>query len=83
MATVVRKNKVKFATCTFQDHAQEWWTKHVKIVGVDAAYSHSWEKLRRMMSITFCIGSELRAKEQETLNFTMVGNEDDEYTIHY
>ena len=54
-----------------------------KIVGIDAAYSHSWEKLRRMMSITFCVRSELRAIEQETLNFSMVGNDVDEYTTHF
>ena len=70
-----KEYKVKFATCTFQDHARKWWTKHIKMVGVDAAYSHSWEKLRRMMGITFCVGSELWAREQETLNFIMVGND--------
>ena len=70
-----KEDKVKFATCTFQDHAQEWWTKHIKMVGVDDAYSYSWEKLRRMMGITFCVGSELRAREQETLNFIMVGKD--------
>ncbi|PWA35433.1 retrotransposon gag domain-containing protein [Artemisia annua] len=61
------EDKVKFATCTFRNHAQEWWTKYVQIVGVDAAYSHPWEKLKRMMSLTFCVRSELRAMEQETL----------------
>lgn len=78
-----KEDKVKFATCTFQDHAQEWWTKHVKIVGVDTAYSHSWEKLKRMMSITFCVRSELRSMEQETLDFTMVGDGVDKYTARF
>jgi hypothetical protein len=52
-----KEDKVKFATCTFQDLAQEWWTTHVKIVGVDDAYSRSWEELRKMMGIAFCVST--------------------------
>jgi hypothetical protein len=78
-----KEDKVKFATCTFQDHAQEWWTKHVQIVGVDAAYSHSCEKLKRMMSPTFCVRSELRAIEHGTLNLTMVGDDVVKYTSRF
>ncbi|PWA68178.1 zinc finger, CCHC-type, Retrotransposon gag domain protein [Artemisia annua] len=63
--------------------APEWWTKYVQIVGVDAAYSHSWEKLKRMMSLKFCVRSELRAMEQETLDFTMVGDDVDKYTTRF
>lgn len=78
-----KEDKVKFATCTFQDHAQEWWTKYVQIVGVDAAYSRSWEKLKRMMSLKFCARSELRAMEQEALDLTMVGDDVDKYTTRF
>jgi hypothetical protein len=77
------EDKVKFATCTFQEHAQKWWTKHVQVVGVDAAYSHSWEKLKRMMSLKFCVKSELQAIEQETLNLTMVGDDVVKYTASF
>ncbi|PWA46169.1 retrotransposon gag domain-containing protein [Artemisia annua] len=78
-----KEDKVKFATYTFRDHAQEWWTKHVQIVGVDTAYSHSWEKLKRMVASTFCVRSELRAMEQETLDFTMVGDDVVKYTTRF
>jgi hypothetical protein len=78
-----KEDKVKFATCTFQDLAQEWWTTHVKIVGVDDAYSRSWEELRKMMGIAFCVRSELRAIEQEALNLTMVGDDVVKYTAHF
>ena len=78
-----KEDKVKFATCTFQEHAQKWWTKYVQVVGVDAAYSHSWEKLKRMMSLKFCVKSELQAIEQETLNLTMVGDDVVKYTASF
>ncbi|PWA66532.1 zinc finger, CCHC-type, Retrotransposon gag domain protein [Artemisia annua] len=78
-----KEDKVKFATCTFRDHAQEWWTKYVQIVGVDAAYSHSWEKLKRMMSLKFYVKSELQAMGQETLDFTMVGDDVVKYTTRF
>ena len=78
-----KEDKVKFATCTFRDHAQEWWTKHVQIVGVDAAYSRSWEKLKWMMKIKFCERSKIRAMEQETLDFAMVGDDVDKYTTRF
>ncbi|PWA80692.1 retrotransposon gag domain-containing protein [Artemisia annua] len=78
-----KEDKVKFATCTFRDHAQEWWTKYIQIVGVDTAYSHSWEKLKMMMSLKFCVRSELRAMGQETLDFTMVGDDVVKYTTRF
>ena len=77
-----KEDKVKFATCTLWDHTKEWWTKHVQIVGVDAAYSISWEKLRRMMALEYCSRSELQAMEQEILDFTMVGD-DAKYTDRF
>jgi hypothetical protein len=77
------EDKVKFATCTFRDLAQEWWNQNVRIVGVDAAYSRSWEKLKRMMSLRFCVKSELREMEQEALNLTMVGDDVDKYTTRF
>ena len=67
--------KVKYATCTFQDEALTWWNLHVQTLGRDAAYSLSWDDLKSMLMEKYCPRSELQKLESEFWNLAMVGAE--------
>ncbi|GKA54824.1 reverse transcriptase domain-containing protein [Tanacetum coccineum] len=62
------ENQVKFATCTLLGAALTWWNSHVKTVGHDAAYGMSWKTLMKMMTVKYCLRSEIKKLEIEIWN---------------
>ena len=34
--------KVKYAACTFEDHAITWWNSHVQTMGLDKDNALTW-----------------------------------------
>lgn len=47
-------NKVKYATCTFQDEALTWWNVQVQTMGRTTAYSQTWDELKTLMLNEYC-----------------------------
>nr|GEU59490.1 hypothetical protein [Tanacetum cinerariifolium] len=44
------ENQMKFATCTMLDAALTWWNGHLRTLGHDAAYTMTWETLKKKMT---------------------------------
>jgi hypothetical protein len=75
--------KVKYATCSFQDEALSWWNSQRQTLGDTAAYGLSWEQLKEMMLKEYCPQTELQKLEAEFWNLTMEGAEIRAYTSRF
>ena len=75
--------KVRYATCTFQDEALSWWNLHVQSLGRDAAYALSWAELKTLMMEKYCPRSEVQKLEAEFWNLAMQGAEVTAYTTRF
>ncbi|GJR32138.1 hypothetical protein Tco_1108370 [Tanacetum coccineum] len=57
--------QIKFATCTLLGSALTWWNSHVKTVGRDDVYGMPWKILKKMMTVKYCLRSEIKKLEIE------------------
>ena len=57
--------RVKYATCSFQDQALTWWNTQIQVLGEEAAYGLTWNQLKEMLLREFCPRTELRKIETE------------------
>nr|GFD03550.1 putative reverse transcriptase domain-containing protein [Tanacetum cinerariifolium] len=47
------RDKVKFATVTFQGRALTWWNRRIASMGIDAANGTPWTEVRKWMTEEF------------------------------
>ncbi|GJU90778.1 putative reverse transcriptase domain-containing protein [Tanacetum coccineum] len=57
------------------DSALTWWNSHVKIVGINAAYTMTWKELMKMMTEVYYPRNEIQKLENELWNLTVKGND--------
>ncbi|GJX42432.1 reverse transcriptase domain-containing protein [Tanacetum coccineum] len=69
------ENQVKFATCTLLGAALTWRNSHVKTVGHVAAYGMPWKTLMKMMTVKYCLRSEIKKLEIEFWNLKVKGTD--------
>jgi hypothetical protein len=46
--------RVKYATCSFQDEALSWWNSERQNLRDDAAYGLTWDQLKDMLLREYC-----------------------------
>ncbi|GKB31613.1 putative reverse transcriptase domain-containing protein [Tanacetum coccineum] len=77
------KDKAKFATATLQGRALTWWNGRTASMGIDAANSTPWTKVRKWMTEDFCLRNVLQSLEQELYNLKLKGTDIDGYTNRF
>ncbi|GKD88313.1 reverse transcriptase domain-containing protein [Tanacetum coccineum] len=77
------ENQVKFATCTLLGATLTWWNSHVKTVGHDAAYGMPWKTLMKMMTVKYCLRSEIKKLKIEIWNLKVKGTDAVGYTQRF
>ncbi|GJR66122.1 putative reverse transcriptase domain-containing protein [Tanacetum coccineum] len=66
--TLLLRNQVKFATCTFLGNALTWWNSHMKAVTQDVTYAMDWKTLKKMMTVKYCPRGEIKKMFPEESN---------------
>nr|GEZ70389.1 hypothetical protein [Tanacetum cinerariifolium] len=61
------KDRVKFAMATFCGRALTWWNGRTKAMGIEAANSTPWSKVRKWMTKEFCPQSVIQRMEKELM----------------
>nr|GEY49867.1 hypothetical protein [Tanacetum cinerariifolium] len=56
-------NQMKFATCTLLGATLTWWNGHVRTLGHDAAYTITWETLKKNLMNKYCPKDEIKKVE--------------------
>ncbi|GKB57354.1 reverse transcriptase domain-containing protein [Tanacetum coccineum] len=75
--------QIKFATCTLLGSALTWWNSHVKTVGHDTAYGMTWKILKKMMTVRYCLRSEIKKLEIKIWNLKVKGTDIVSYTQRF
>ncbi|XP_076921100.1 uncharacterized protein LOC143582408 [Bidens hawaiensis] len=74
---------VRYATCTLEDEAQNWWNSQVQTLGMEAVHQLTWEELKAMVLEEYCPRSELQKIETELWDITMTGSDVTAYTTRF
>nr|GEX31828.1 beta-D-glucosyl crocetin beta-1,6-glucosyltransferase-like [Tanacetum cinerariifolium] len=69
------ENQVKFATCTLLGAALTWRNGYVRTLGHDAAYTMTWEILKKKLTDKYCPKGETKKLEIELWNLKVKGND--------
>nr|GEY63496.1 hypothetical protein [Tanacetum cinerariifolium] len=77
------KDRVKFAMATLRGQALTWWNGRTKAMGIEAANSTPWSKMKKLMTEEFCPRSVIQRMEQELYNLRMKGMDIDGYTNRF
>ncbi|GJX12613.1 putative reverse transcriptase domain-containing protein [Tanacetum coccineum] len=80
---MVVEAQVKFATCTLLGTALTWWNSQIRTLGPDAAYSMTWEVLKKKMTDKYCPQGEIKKLEIELWNLKVKGNDVPAYTERF
>ncbi|KAD2393178.1 hypothetical protein E3N88_40155 [Mikania micrantha] len=72
--------KVKYATCSFQNKALTWWNTQVQARGREAVEAMTWEELKAILIKEYCPKNEMQKLEEELWNHQMIGAEHQAYT---
>ncbi|KAD6454103.1 hypothetical protein E3N88_08809 [Mikania micrantha] len=75
--------KVKYATCSFQNKALTWWNTQVQARGRETIETMSWSELKALLIREYCPKNEMQKMEEEFWNLRMDGAGHQTYTNRF
>ncbi|KAJ0449155.1 putative retrotransposon gag domain-containing protein [Helianthus annuus] len=83
MSKCAPEHHVTYISRLFLDEALSWWNLQVQTLGEAAAYSLSWDELKKLMHKKYCSRSEIQKLETEFWNLKMEGPKVAEYVQRF
>ncbi|GKD09801.1 putative reverse transcriptase domain-containing protein, partial [Tanacetum coccineum] len=77
------EDKVMFAASTFEGRALTWWNGNVHTLGLVNANHIPWTEFKTMMTMEYCLATEIQRMEQELWTLTLKGDDIEAYNNRF